>query len=201
MRCFPRSRSLRGALIALAFALNGEAPADARTLAATVAELDQLPPPHTNYTVPNEPNMLFYLQRSKNANTIVYAANMTASGQIDPKNPVEVFWRVFDEDGRRHGLNFIERTLAYGAAQRPVADHPGEFDVNIVSLPEVKFRIDVDESGRPEATLMFGNRTVRAISAYVEIDETGLIPELVSLDIYGIDKASGRVLHERMLPR
>ena len=43
--------------------------------------------------------MLFYLQRSTNGNTIVYAANLTKAGQLDPKAPIDAFcgvamWRM-----------------------------------------------------------------------------------------------------------
>ena len=176
------------------------APAAARDLVSKVVELDVMPPPTASPTAPNDPNQLFYLQRSTNSNTIVYAANLAKPGQLDPKSPLDIFWRRYMDDGGRKGLSFIERTLAYGSSPRPVAGHPDQFDASIVSLPEIKFRIGIDANGNPEATVQMGDHLARLVSAYAKIDESGLIPKLVFLDIYGIDKVTGRVLHQHLAP-
>lgn len=176
-------------------------PVSARELVSTITVLDRLPPPpRADFKVPSEPNMLFYLQRSTNANTIVYAANVIGPGRIDPNNPIDVFWRRYTEHGERRDLDFIQRTLAYGATPRPVAGHPNEFDANIVSFPEVRFRVGMDQTGNPEAIFQIDGRRARLVSAYVKLDESGLIPELIYMDIVGIDKASGRVLDVHLEP-
>jgi len=187
-------------LVALMIGLSLASPVVARTLVSTVMQLDQLPPPpRADLTVPSYPRMLFYLQRSTNANTVVYSANMTGLGQVDPKNPLDIFWRRY-QDGQRSPLTFVERTLAYGASPRAVAGRPNEFDANIVSLPEIKFRIGVDVTGAPEAVVQIGERRAHLVSVYVKIDESGFIPELISLDLYGVDKADGKVLHQHLEP-
>ena len=176
------------------------APALARNLVGKVVELDAMPPPTASSIAPNDPNQLFYLQRSSNSNTIVYAANLTKPGQIDRNNPLDIFWRRYTEDGRREGLSFMQRTLAYGSSPKAVVGHPDEFDASVVSLPELKFHIAINAEGNPEATVQMGGRLARLVSAYVKVDESGLIPKLVFLDIYGIDKATGRVLHQHLEP-
>jgi hypothetical protein len=174
-------------------------PAYSRQLVMTFDQSDSLPPPpHPGYRAPTDPNTLFYIQRSTNANIIVYAANLTPQGQFDPRNPIDIFWRVFDEDGRRHGINLIERLLAYGVTIRPVKGVPNSFDVNVVSFPEMKCRAEFDEAGRAECLVQINGRCARLVSAYVELDQSGIIPRPLFLDIYGIDKSNGRVLHEHI---
>ena len=73
-----------------------------------MTELDQLPRMRVEFPVPSEPNMLFYVQRSVNSNTVVYAARLDADGAIDPKTPVDAFWRWYNVDGQKKPLNFIE---------------------------------------------------------------------------------------------
>ena len=175
-------------------------PALALNLKSTVTEVDRVPVPRANYRAPNDPNMIFYLQRSTNANTIVYAANMLKRGQIDPDKPVHVYWRLFDEDGRTLELTFFQRFAAYGMRADPVEGHPGSFEASIVAYPNLKLRIGVDGSGAPEATLDMQGHKARAVSAYVQLNESGLVPSLVYMDVYGIDKASGHILHEHFEP-
>ena len=66
------------------------------------------------FKVPDEPNQLFYVQRSPNANTVIYAAKLDAQGNFDSRAPVEAFWRKFNIDGSKQPLNFMERMMAYG---------------------------------------------------------------------------------------
>jgi hypothetical protein len=167
----------------------------------TFSELpEMLPPPRPGFPVPNDPNTLFYLQRSTNANTIVYAANMDTRGRLDPKNPIEVFWRVFDEDGRRHGLNRFERIMAYGVSVQPAKGVRDAFDGYVVAFPEMQFRVDISESGAPECIVQLNGHRARLLSIYIELDESSVWPRPRFLNIYGMDTQSGRVIREHVEP-
>jgi len=185
----------------LGMTLLGAAPAAARELVSEITELDHMPPLPGHFPVPSDPNMLFYVQRSSNANTIVYAANLTAPGQIDPKKPIDVFWRRYNEKGERRALYFFERILAFGVSTSPAPGHANEIEANVVAYPERKFSVEIGKSGAPEAILQIGGHSAKLVSAYLQLDESGLIPSLVYCDIYGIDRASGQVLHERLSPK
>ncbi len=170
-------------------------------LLTTFSEFREMPPPpHPGYRPPNDPDVLFYLQRSTNANTIVYAANIDSHGQLDRHNPVEVFWRVFNEDGRRHGLNWIERLLAFGVSVEPVKTMSNAFDAHLVSFPQMTCRVDVSPSGTPECVTQINGHRARLVSAYIELDESGIWPRPLFLNIYAIDTKSGFVLREHIEP-
>src|SRR5947199_328024 len=87
------------AAIGLMLAANVEA--GGRELTSQVTELDHIPSLRAEFPVPNDPNMLFYIQRSVNANTVVYAAHIDVQGRLDPDEPVEVYWRWYNIDGQR----------------------------------------------------------------------------------------------------
>src|SRR3569833_3950055 len=88
--------------------------AQARDFSSTVTETAALEKMRPEFKTPDEPNQLFFVQRSPNANTVVYAARLDAKGEIDRNDPVEAFWRKSNIAGAKVGLNFIERALAYG---------------------------------------------------------------------------------------
>jgi hypothetical protein len=197
---FARSSRIVIALL-LSITLLGSVPAAARDLVSEVTELDHMPLLPGHFPVPSDPNMLFYVQRSTNANTIVYAANLTAPGQIDPKKPVDAYWRRYAESGERRALYFFERILAFGVSSNPIPGHANEFEADVVAYPERKFSVNIGKSGLPEAILQIGGHSAKLVSAYLQLDESGLIPSLVYCDIYGIDQANGQVLHERLSPK
>src|ERR1700733_11852537 len=57
---------------------------------------------------------LFTLARSKNANVVKYAVRPARGGGFDLAAPVEAYWIMLAEDGRREELTWTERQLAYG---------------------------------------------------------------------------------------
>ena len=173
-------------------------PADARQLSSQVTELDAVPRLRPEYAVPDEPDMLFYIERSTNSNTVVYAARRGTNGALDSGTPVEAFWRWFNVDGAKKPLNFIERMMAYGVKiDRVVPGHPVTFE--ITSLPERALTLDLDDKKHPEALIQMGSHTARLVYVYLNVIEGGLMPKVPSLDIFGIDKSSGKALHEHIV--
>lgn len=174
--------------------------AGAREFTSTVSESGQVEKLRPEFRVPEEPNQLFYVQRSPNANTVVYAAHLDAQGGIDRADPVEAYWRKFNIDGARVGLNFIERMMAYGVkVDRVVADKPVTF--SIAALPERKLTLALDAQKRPEALMTIGNHLVKVAYVYLHVVEGGLMPQVPELDILGTDVASGKAIHEHLVQK
>jgi hypothetical protein len=173
----------------------------ARDLDSHVEELDRIPAVRTEYSVPNEHNMLFYIQRSANSNTVVYAARLDGQDHIDPDTPVDAYWRLFNIDGNTRPLNFVERLLAYGVKSVSHARQGGAITFKIAALPERQLTLAEDGEGHPEALTSFGNRTVRLIYVYLQVDDSGLTPSVTALDLFGLEQGTGKALREHVIPR
>ena len=184
---------LRLVLIALLVAL----PAQARDFSSSISESNEIVHLRPEFNVPDEPGQLFYVQRSPNANTVVYTAKLDTKGDFDSRNPVEAFWRKFNIDGGKKNLNFIERMMAYGV--RVTAGNPASF--TIAALPERKLILGWDAQHRPQATMTIGSRTVKVAYVYLQVVEGGLTPEVPSLDIVGTDIASGKAVREHLIQK
>lgn len=146
-------------------------------------------------------NLLFYVQRSSNPNTIVYAANIASDGRLDPENPVDVYWLRFNTDGARKDLSVIERSMAFGVSARPAPDTSGEFIVSVNGMPEREARIYVRSDGQAAAEMVLNGTKARLVSAWVALDGTGFIPPILYVDIVGEAVANGRRIVERIDPR
>jgi hypothetical protein len=80
-------------LIALVAALPvATLPVSARDFSSSISESNEIVHLRPEFKVPDEPNQLFYVQRSPNANSVVYAAKLDAKGNFDSRNPVDAFW-------------------------------------------------------------------------------------------------------------
>ena len=146
--------------------------------------------------VPADPGMLFYVQHSINKNQIVYAARQGADGKLDRGEPVEAFWRRFDEDGRRRALSFFERVFAFGVRVSPLPDD--RYRARIAGYQDRSVVVDLDDKGKPRGLLAVGSRMVRVVYAYAVADEGTFIPKIHHVDVHGFDIATGEAIRERI---
>ena len=175
-------------------------PAQARDFTSSITETSELVHLRPEFKVPDEPDQLFYIQRSPNSNTVIYAAQLDGKGNFDSKAPVGAFWRKFNIDGSKKPLNFIERMMAYGV--RMNAARPGQpLTFAIAALPQRQMSLGWDAQHHPITTLQIGAHTVRLVYVYLQVDERGLVPDVPSLDIFGIDTTSGKAIHEHLVQK
>ncbi len=205
---FKKSRNIRGDLhfaagvliIAAILTLGDSSPSIARVFADTVTELDNLPQVRPDFPRPADPNILFYIEHSTSPNTVVYTAQMDIAGHLDRDEPIIVFWRRFNSDGARAPLSFLERMFAYGVNVHSTETSANAITANLVSFPQRTVRVDLDGQGKPRASTEMAGHQAKLVYAYVDVDETGLIPYVRHVDIFGIDLTSGRALHELVRP-
>jgi len=167
--------------------------ARARDFISRIEELDHIPAVHPDFAVPNDPGLLFYVQRSSNANTVVYVARPD-----HPDAPVAAYWRLFNTDGHARELNLAERLLVYGVGVHATGS---ALRFNVRALPERELTLAPDANGRPAAWTRFAGRPVRLVYVYVQVDEHGLVPSVPWLDLFGVDQSTGRALREHLVPR
>lgn len=155
------------------------------------------------YPEPDEPGQVFYLQRSNNPNTVIYAANLGANGWIDRANPVQVYWRTYNDQGEKKRLSFLERRFAYGMKYRrnSASGRPVRFTANLVSLPSRKIDIAQPGPGEVTASLPISGTPAELVCVYVEWKAgSGIIPKILHVDIVGKDISTGRRVVERIRP-
>ncbi len=147
--------------------------------------------------VPSDPGMLFYVQQAIDKNILVYAARRRPDGPLDPEEPVEVFWRRYNDDGgNRRTISFFERLFAFGVRAQALPE--SRFSVRIAGYPYRDATVEIGPDGRPRALYAVGTRTIRVVYAYAMAEKTRLIPKVHYVDIHGFDVDSGEAVRERL---
>jgi hypothetical protein len=181
-------------------ALPAAMPVWGRDFTSSVSESAEIQRLRPEFKVPDEPNQLFYVQRSPNSNTVIYAARLDSAGNPDANTPVEGFWRKFNIDGSKQPLNFMERMMAYGV--RIDARKPGQpVTFRIAALPERILTLTLDAQKKPQALIQVAGRSVKLAYVYLHVVEGGLMPAVPDLDIFGTDLASGKAVHEHLIQK
>lgn len=167
--------------VTLALAASAALARDARIVGVT--QSSDLPVVRPDTPVPDDPGLVFYLQRSTNRNTVVYVANFDSEGRLDPDDPLSVYWRRFSESGQPRRLNLIERTLAYGVSVSAGGD-PGSYRVAFRAVPDMG--LTLSQSAPFQATLHAEHDGTRIDLIYGHVEAIdGLIPEVVEILFFG----------------
>jgi hypothetical protein len=63
-------------------------------------------------------NMLFYVQRTINSNTIVYTLNQEKDGNLNEAEPIKAYWIKYAQGGKIDPLTYIQKNFAYGVKSK-----------------------------------------------------------------------------------
>jgi uncharacterized protein DUF4833 len=190
-----KSLSLSLSLLLSSFQLKAQSQAELN-LTNTVAQITK------NFPVPPQTkSLLFYLQRNKNTNTIIYEANYLPNGKLDPKNPVSVYWIRYTEGGVRKELNWIQRWLAFGVDSEPAKDGSGNFILHFVALKHRKVTLTLDNEGRAIALLPLNAKPSRLNRIYAQAQETNWLPSVKFVQLSGEEIKTKEPVVEYIFPK
>ncbi|MFT3671387.1 DUF4833 domain-containing protein [Aestuariivirga sp.] len=151
------------------------------------------------YPVPQEPNQVFFLQRSMNSNTIVYAANMDAAGKLSRREPIKVYWRRYNDNGEKKNLSFAEDRFAFGVVAKPMPGEANAFRIIIRPYPDRSAVLRV-VNGRPRLEAKLRGQEVQLISAFLHLEGEGSMPKVAKVDVWGRSWATGELVSDSFSP-
>lgn len=139
---------------------------------------------------------LFVIERSKNANVVRYDVRVEKGGRYDVRRPLDVYWLMNAENGRREELTDLERRIAYGYEMLPGAKMT-EFGVRLVAVKgrSITVRRRGDEYA-PEAAINGEPAEIETI--YVATKESKL-PKVLYVELRGKSVKDGRAVRERIM--
>ncbi|HYQ43107.1 MAG TPA: DUF4833 domain-containing protein [Polyangiaceae bacterium] len=139
---------------------------------------------------------LFTLTRNTNANVLKYAVRIGKDGLLDHSNPIEAYWLMLAEDGRREELTWTERRFAYGFSTSSLQGNGCCLHLSACAEREVRVRA-VD--GRYQAELAVAKQPTTLKRIFVFAEQHALLPSVRYVEIAGTN-TSGKWVTERISP-
>lgn len=84
-------------------------------------------------------NMLFYVQRTINTNTIVYTLNQDKDGNLNESEPIKIYWVKYAQGGKIDPLTYIQKNYAYGVKTHLIDKEKKSFLFEFVSYNKKQF--------------------------------------------------------------
>jgi len=152
-----------------------------------------------NRIKPDDPNVLFYIHKNTNPNAIVYALNIGVNNKIDKTNPIEVFWRRYQEDGKKKKLGWLEKTFAFDFKVNPASGKENTYVFSLIAMKEKKLYATQNKKGEPLVLTSISGKTAILNKIYLMVDDTKRIQSVSSMELFGKDPKTGKLIYEKIL--
>ena len=138
---------------------------------------------------------LFFIARSKNANEVHYDARVNSDGTLDAKEPVEGYWLNKAEDGSRSPITLLQR-IAYGFDVDANGD--GTWKMKLKAFSERPLTL-IRVNNRWRARVTIAGKQAYMTKLFVKTDESGVLPKVLYVDVFGEDAGSGSPVQEHIV--
>jgi hypothetical protein len=149
---------------------------------------------------PNPPKTdksLFFVQRNRNKNTVVYDVNTSKNGKFLTSKPIDVYWLKYANTGERAELTWLQRTFAFGYNFKK--DHTGNgYWVTLTAYDGRKIHLEKTSDGKPVATITINGKYCQLNNIWVYADESGSWPKVLHVDLFGKNMITGKEEFERI---
>lgn len=139
---------------------------------------------------------LFFIERNKNANIVVYEARFDDAGEYLARTPVAAYWKLNATTGRIEQLNMLDKK-AYGFSLERAE---GRFVMRLASLRKRPIEVVRDGAAGALARMDIGGTPSRLTKVFVQASEGKLLPKVAYVDLFGTALAGGTTTYERILP-
>jgi len=155
------------------------------------------------YPVPpvNE-NSLFYIQRSKNTNAIVYEVNKKPDGKINDLDPVKIYWIRYASDSTTDELTPIQRKYAYGVSARSYNGQKNSFVVQFLAYKKRNIFLLPTANGKHYSAFTSINGKLAELKK-IFISTSGgsfWFPTIDYVELTGRDPSTQQIVVERFHP-
>ncbi len=143
------------------------------------------------------PESLFIIQRSKNADEVHYDARVNADGSLEPGGPVDGYFWNKNPNGSwvRADLTLIQK-MAYGWSTEPTGN--GTYALKLRAFKDRPMWV-VKSGARWRLQTTIAGKSAYMTKLYVATDESGIMPKVLYVDVYGEDAATGAALTEHLV--
>jgi hypothetical protein len=141
---------------------------------------------------------LFKIERSRDADEIYYEVRVTDEGQLDQKNPIDIFWIRHTKDGAVEPLTRIQRKLSYGLSFLNITDDQALF--RFAAFSKV-MTLQKTADGRYHVFTLVNGATVEVERIFIQFDGgTFLLPKISRVELHVISPETNKHYAELIHP-
>ena len=142
---------------------------------------------------------LFKIERSKDANQILYDVNIKQTGDFDAKNPINVYWIKNTKGGKIEPLTWIQKKYAYGLKYLNVNDDFATFQ--FVSYNKMFFTLRKKKDNQFEVYTKYNGNLLKMDRIFIQLDGGSFwVPNITAVKVYAKNVKTGEDVIEVIKP-
>lgn len=147
---------------------------------------------------PVRKNLLFFLQRTPDANTVIYEVNFKKDGTIDEQRPVIGSWIRYEEEQKYKPLTGIEQKFAYGVKCKPIGN--SEFEIRLAAYKKMPlYLLKSTADNHYKMYIKNGNDHLLLKRVFVKVDGGSFwFPKVQYIDLITAHSESGKEIIKRI---
>jgi hypothetical protein len=151
---------------------------------------------------PEKSNMIFYVQRTINTNTIIYEVNYNKDSTLNKTEPVHSYWIRYADAGEIKELSYIQRKYAYGLDAVCIDSVRPMYKLNFVSYKKRDIFLAKAKQGNSyKACMVINNKLAYLHRIFVQIEGgTFWVPHITYVEVAGRDISTGKPVSEKIIP-
>lgn len=143
--------------------------------------------------------VLFKIERSKDANEVIYLLNLEKGNKLNLQDPIQVFWLKRTENNKYKPLTWIQQNFAYGLVYLEKNDSYAKF--HFAGYNGRIFELKKNEYGHYKVYTSFENKVIEVTRIFIQIDGGSFwIPIIPYVELIGYDISSFRLLTQKIKP-
>jgi hypothetical protein len=147
---------------------------------------------------PKTQNLLFYIQRNHNSNTIIYDSKYDKQGNLDKDEPIIVYWRRYDEQGQKMELRNIEKWYAYGVDWKKI-EYKKMYFIKLVADKKHEFWLKQLAPYKSVIITIINNELSVLDHIYIFADNSGMWPKVKYIELFGESTKTKEKTYEKLI--
>jgi hypothetical protein len=138
---------------------------------------------------------LFVIERSKNANIVIYEARLDDAGALLSDSPVIAYWKLNATTGKKEALSMLDKK-AYGFSIKKEGDR---YQMTLAAFKKRPIKIIID-GNTVRAQITINGIQSWLTKVYVKAKDNGVIPKVDYLELFGAGVDGENKTYEKLLP-
>lgn len=146
----------------------------------------------------NRKNILFKIERSRDADVIHYEVNLMENGSFNVVDPIRIYWVKHTKNGETGPLTKIQKNLAYGL--KIIKSTPEKVEFQFVSFDQ-PMTLKKTENGNYRVLTQIRGVEVEVERIFVRFSgDSYWFPKIGQVEIYAVISGAGVVVVEVIKP-
>jgi len=142
---------------------------------------------------------LFKIERSRDSDEVFYDVNLISTGELNTRNPIQIYWIKKTKGGKKDGLTWIQKKFGYGLKYEKISSSEARFQ--FVSNINRSFILKKNNKGTFKVFAVNENTVLELKKLYIQFDGgTFLSPKISRVELHAINTETWDLVLEIIRP-